>query len=628
MSDTREMINNFEVNEYSILGNTFRVWRSADGAALFVVDDTISEYKPNVMLVVPADGERKWDDILENDFGVDLETVRPRKNNKYQKLDIEYSPLDVYESLVRAHERGGDVVDALADLIDFRYVSAHRSAGERLAVANEVLTQSQDTLQKTNETIDEISAHQRELKNKLKQQKKNIGREPTKQSAAKILKTESQIDSDKEKLKRAQRRATRAQRRIDNAKSEIENLEHLLALPRPNVERPAAPESADLPAALPAPEPVPAIQENTQSQMEVAEMADNEEEVKPLFDKDPEILDEELAFKPIDFGDMDKQESDKTEEVTETRESSDYSENSDNQEQESVVKPLDFNLDEYEEDNELHASQEIEPEPEPAPVLNSISSVEEPVVSDVDTTGNTFSGQYENVPETQPVQQPVVAPAPVYEVSRPVSPITGSSAGTTSVVTKEHQKPTVIYYLLLIVLIALTIFTLWLYQKKNGNVTPSLSQDTVEVSEPVAQPEPEPVPEPEPEPIPEPEPEPEPIPEPEPEPEPIPEPEPEPEPIPEPEPEPQKPVYNVSAPDFIIDEEPIVVPAYQPDEFEEEVVEVYEEPEYEVVSEPVVYEPVYEPAPAPVPARPQKTRRYLTIEDGGQYSVVSEETTY
>ena len=96
MSEARETSKDIKVYDYSILGDTFRLWRNADGKTLFVVDDTITEYKPNVMLVLPPDEDnRKWDDVLQNDFGIDLETVRPKKNNKYQKLDIEYASVDV-----------------------------------------------------------------------------------------------------------------------------------------------------------------------------------------------------------------------------------------------------------------------------------------------------------------------------------------------------------------------------------------------------------------------------------------------------------------------------------------------------------------------------------------------------
>ncbi len=643
MSEARETSKDIKVYDYSILGNTFRLWRNADGETLFVIDDTITEYKPNVMLVLPPDEDnRKWDDVLQNDFGIDLETVRPKKNNKYQKLDIEYASVDVYDALVRAFENGGDVVAAMTDVIDFRFVAARRSATERLAAANEALTQGQDTLEKTNETIAGLKNRQAALKTKLKQQRKSVGREPTKQSASKILKTESLIDSGTEKLKRAERRATRAQRRVENAKREIADLEYLLALEKPNLEQP---ETVGLNVATVVKNETK-TQEKKQTQTEVKDMADNEtEEVKPLFDKDPEILDEDIAFKPIEFDDIDvadSKESETTESETEhVSDSGDAVDNKETFETDGVAKPLDFvikpDVFETEETTEIVQNEKTT---ETAPVLESISSVETPVAADVDTTGNAVSGQYENV-VTPPRSEPSVV-APV-GYSRPVSPITGDSRGVSNV-QPGRSKPTFAYYVLLIVLIVLSVFTLWLYQKKNGGGNVNI------IETPVVTPEPEPEPivvAPEPEPIVEPEPEPEPIvvPEPEPEPEPIVEPEPEPEPIVEPEPEPERPATNLIAPDVIIDDEPIVVPEYpvygpqqvQEDEYTDDYDYDVDEPVY--ISDQPVYvpEPVYvsEQAPVVVTQEPKKrpvakiyrdpkTNRYISIEDGGQYSVIAE----
>ena len=71
--------------DYDIAGNSFRAYYDADRKLVFVIDFLIDDIKPNVLLVINPVGDRKWDDILENDYGVDLETVRPKKNNKYQK---------------------------------------------------------------------------------------------------------------------------------------------------------------------------------------------------------------------------------------------------------------------------------------------------------------------------------------------------------------------------------------------------------------------------------------------------------------------------------------------------------------------------------------------------------------
>ena len=102
--------------DYDIDDNLIRAWYNGAGELLFVLDETLSANKPNVLLVIDSFDERKWDDVLANDYGIDLETVRPKKDNKYQKLDIEYGGLDVYADLIEAYESDGDVDDALENL--------------------------------------------------------------------------------------------------------------------------------------------------------------------------------------------------------------------------------------------------------------------------------------------------------------------------------------------------------------------------------------------------------------------------------------------------------------------------------------------------------------------------------
>ena len=89
--------------EYNIAGNLLRAYYDADGKLVFVLDSTIDTRKPNVLLVINPVGDRKWDDILANDYGVDLETVRPKKDNKYQKMVIEYSGLAGYDAHINEY---------------------------------------------------------------------------------------------------------------------------------------------------------------------------------------------------------------------------------------------------------------------------------------------------------------------------------------------------------------------------------------------------------------------------------------------------------------------------------------------------------------------------------------------
>ncbi|MDR2769941.1 MAG: hypothetical protein LBB08_00655, partial [Rickettsiales bacterium] len=59
-----------------------KAFYDASHKLLFVLDITHDDILPNALLVVDARGGRKWDDILKSDFGVEPESVRPRKNNK------------------------------------------------------------------------------------------------------------------------------------------------------------------------------------------------------------------------------------------------------------------------------------------------------------------------------------------------------------------------------------------------------------------------------------------------------------------------------------------------------------------------------------------------------------------
>ena len=180
--------------DYDIAGNSFRAYYDADKKLVFVIDFLISDIKPNVLLVINPVGDRKWDDILENDYGVDLETVRPKKDNKYQKLDIEYAGLAEYDNLIAAYEAGKILNSELNALMEFRHVAATRSAIERLDAAELTVSRSRETIDKTEVKLSELQEKLKTLRAKLADAKRAIGKEPTKQSASKILRIESQIE--------------------------------------------------------------------------------------------------------------------------------------------------------------------------------------------------------------------------------------------------------------------------------------------------------------------------------------------------------------------------------------------------------------------------------------------------
>ena len=614
--------------EYNIGGNALRAYYDADGKLVFVLDNTVDNRKPNALLVINPVGDRKWDDILANDYGVDLETVRPKKNNKYQKLDIEYSGLSEYDDLIRAYENGTDLSDALVALTHFREDSVRRAAAERLAMAESNADRARETITRARETIDELQVKLRSLRAQLSQQKKKVGREPTKQSASKILRTDAQIDATNEKLRRAKKRLSNAQRRLIVADEDAAAAREILArpatsdatmvanaAPAKNVVMPA--ESVDAPVVtsynISYDDDVDDVDDDNDAaditydkeiEFNTAEpkaenMADEtmkNDEVQPLFDKNPDIMDEDIAFKPIEFG------------VSSPVENSGQSTDD---LYDSVIdeKALSFTPPTQSEPAAAPApagdsapinvtpvtNDNVAPTvPQSAPVLDTITSVDIPQPNDVDSNvqldselmGANTTEPVQPVQTAQPVrpapvspvaddgvaapgdnagmQNPMPAPAPAASAAarpvspavnapaganapRPVSPITGTAAPTNP----APRKPTFVYYLLLILLIGLSIFTLWLYQRNTNDQVPDLTTTVptaqvadvatdesgdaadspfipeIETPAPVAKPavvevpapvvdEPEPVAQPEPEPVPVPVSEPEPEPEPEP----------------------------------------------------------------------------------------------------------------
>lgn len=414
---------------FEIQNNVIVAYYDAAHKLIFVLDKTKGdERKPNVLLVISRDDDRKWDDILKNDYDIDLETVRPKENNKYQKLDIEYGGLSVYNKLINDYNSGADLGGALAELEDFRNLAAEKSARARLEAARETAAAAKITIEKANETLAELEVRRKELREKLSAQRKKLGKEPPKESAAKILRTETALDRVLEKQKRARRRLAKAEKRLESAETDATVAQNILGLLASNKN------IAETDIIIAETEP------------DVEEIM--AEEIKPMLDKDPEILDESIAFKPIEFDSIYTAPTPQPERVefTET------------------------------------APAAPPPAPEPQPVYQPEPSpvVAEPVV-----------------PAVPVVPQPVPQPAPIV---RPTSPITGNEIpiGSASV----SRKPGAMYYVMLVLLIALSVFTLWLYQKSNNGTVPELSAPLPVVPTEVAEPTPAVAPTPAPEPAP------------------------------------------------------------------------------------------------------------------------------
>lgn len=429
---------------FNINGNDIHAFYDSADDLVFVLDNTIDAQKPNVLLVINSDGDKKWDEILSSGYGVDLETVRPKVDNKYQKLDIEYSGLGVYDGLIRAYNAGEDLAEHLNQLAILRDSATRHSAMMRLNVANETISKTNATIVRTKESIVLLQARVKTLRSKLSETRKEIGKVNTKQSAAKILKLESQIEATNEKLKRAKKRLESAQKRLDAATVDAELASALLNQPSAEIKQVAKSKPVMVAPEYPV-QPVEADEDDEDIE---------ETDIKPLFNEDPQILNEDIAFKPIEF--------------------------------EAPVFEETRNIEEP-------AAPVIE---EPKPVLESMTPLEEPAfIPRPVIEEHTEIVEEKPVIETiQPVVQevePVAEPAPVAPVA-PVVPVSPVANNVNTQVAKEHSKPGFVYYVLLFVLILLSVFTLWLYQKNMSTDTKPMltasAPETIVVEKKVEQP--------------------------------------------------------------------------------------------------------------------------------------------
>ena len=477
------------MQDYDIAGNAIRAFFAPDNRLICVLDLLITEIKPNVLLVINPDENRKWDDILENDFGVDLETVRPKKDNKYQKLDIEYSGLDLYERLIQDSKNNNL----------FRKNVAKRVASERLKNAEVVVENSRETVDKADEKIKDLQEKLRKIRINLVEARKNIGKEPTKQSAAKILRLESQVEAVGEQIRRAKKRMQNAQKRELTAQDEIDGAKKILNM-LADENLPAAPVMTDLVA-----QTVPSVPANVKENNEIYETKATEmdDEVKPLFDKNPENLDEELAFKPIEFqvpaGYVQKQpETDSLEQHFESdaenqgADSLPYGQINDDAQQNQVAAQEKTALDVFvpvdtESDSETvkywnnvttaepkNNAEEYAKDNAVVPVQPQIESDEYPIVPEASVAVSHPVAVEPVVDAPRPVAvEPVVAP--IVSELRPVPPV---GSGFDTVKSNNGEPNKALYYVMLIGLIVLSVFTLWLYQNSSNKALPELGATT------------------------------------------------------------------------------------------------------------------------------------------------------
>ena len=558
------------MRHYNIEGNDFDAFYDSSDRLIFVMDNTINNQKPNVLLVINPSAGKKWDEILSADYGVDLETIRPKVDNKYQKFDIEYSGLPVYDGLIKAYDTGVSLEEPLNQLKILRASAARHSAMMRLNVANENITKINATIVRTKESIVRLQARLKTLRAKLAEAKKGIGREPTKQSAAKVLKLESQIEATNEKLKRAQERLKSAQKRLETATVDAELASELLNQPSEQIKKSAkksAPIIVETTSETPvvktkaeAKEEEPVVietetteetttveededkskkektnkkvkkdkdddieetetedidetvdddddfsddefldeddeydeeydDENSENTEKADQKDDDTDKVKPLFNKDPQILNEDIAFKPISFN---------APAVPELPEPEPESEPVPDLKSDAILTTETTETKETEEEEKIEKTEEKQSEPEKIekPVLESMMPIatetlreedkepiaEVPVVEEQKFVPEESLKTQENINDVRqsiPVITQETKTLTETEDYKPVSPVAPMpplpySASSTEIVheTEVKRRPSLFYYLLLILLIVLSVFTLWLYQKNVRDTAP------------------------------------------------------------------------------------------------------------------------------------------------------------
>ena len=475
------------MRSYDIAGNSIDAFYDASDDLVFVMDNTITANKPNVLLVINPDADKKWDEILSEKYNVDLETIRPKQDNKYQKLDIEYSGLGVYENLINAYKAGDSLDDVLNQLNILRDSAARHSAMTRLNAANDTIAKTNATIVKTKESIVRLQERLKTLRAKLVDMKKEIGRVSTKKSAAKILRTESQIEATNEKLKRAKKRLDSAQKRLETATVDAELASNLLNQPSIEIKQPVVVKNKPL---VVAPEQdTKFVSEDIiqESNDETTEYYDEEEtesfesDIKPLLEEDPNIVDNNIAFKPIEFN---------APNITEIV-SEDITKSENTVDKKTEPKPM---LDAFipipeEKQSESFNLTEIEDFPLDQPVSESEDEKDE--FNGINNEQTEFSENTTVQEETTfDAPEPVAEQAmtPIEDVVKPVPAPTEEPVVPVIPNYTEQQKSgksSFVYYLLLIILICASVFTLWLYQQKMGGSQPVglVTEETTVVQE-------------------------------------------------------------------------------------------------------------------------------------------------
>ncbi|MDR0449009.1 MAG: hypothetical protein LBG89_00920 [Rickettsiales bacterium] len=440
--------------DFSAGGISFSAWLDTHDHAAFVLDMTRDDILPDAMVVIDQDAsnpDRKWDDILRKDFDTDPEIVRPRQDNKYQKLDILYMGLSVYQAAVDHMMTHGDASgEIIRDIGSFRLNAAAASAAKRIADNRVILKKVSKTMESTKKTAAKIRAEIAQLTERLAAQKTAAGFQPSRAAASKILKTQSMIEALQEKDERNDTRAKRTAKKIAAARREIQEfadrLERLRGLGA---------------------ETAPLADADDYDEYDYDGDESESPAIAPLLDDDPNIVDKSKAFQKVDYKEREMQAEFKPMQWA-----------ADVDEVETPTPKTESRIDEVPASGVSSGRLSATPPasmPSFAPPVSSGQPVPENPMS---SPASGFAAQPGTssayVPrQPMPAARPDAAPgAQAAAVAR-----SGDTGG------RKPSEPGGGYYMLLLVLIVVSIATLYVYQDKlNTRILPHLNPNATELA--------------------------------------------------------------------------------------------------------------------------------------------------
>ncbi|MBN2676367.1 MAG: hypothetical protein JXR30_03910 [Alphaproteobacteria bacterium] len=185
---------------------------------LFVLDRSNDSISPNTRLILSReDDSRSWDDILSQDYKVDLEKIRPKEGHLYQPLDIEYENLFLYKSFLENSEN-----DLAAKRLKLnREKQALDHTIKRLDEETDTLHKSQQTVMSSRKSVEDYTNRLNRLKQRKKAMEKKKKENPKSISPEKEARLENSLDRNNEAVKSRVKRLHHAEKRVEKAKEHI-----------------------------------------------------------------------------------------------------------------------------------------------------------------------------------------------------------------------------------------------------------------------------------------------------------------------------------------------------------------------------------------------------------------------